>query len=102
MLFTWSGHSDDIPNLLFLRTFTAVPLHLARAVVSARFIFIARHVSTQSHYYAIALFVATAIHGLYDYLIMTYRGHSFGFLFVLGFVIAWAWRIASIRSPSAP
>jgi hypothetical protein len=87
---------------LFLRTFTAVPLHLATAVVSAKFIFIARQDSMQSHYYAIALFVATAIHGLYDHLIMASQGRSFVFLFALGFVIAWAWRIASIQPPSAP
>lgn len=28
-------YSDDIQSLLFLRTFTAVPLHLATSVVSA-------------------------------------------------------------------
>jgi hypothetical protein len=51
-----------------------------------------------AYYYAIALLVATAIHGLYDYLVMASGGRSFAFLFALGFVIAWAWRIVPSRA----
>jgi RsiW-degrading membrane proteinase PrsW (M82 family) len=91
-------YADDIPNLLLIRTFTAVPLHLATAVVSAHFIFMARQDREQSYYYTIALLVATSIHGLYDYLIMESRGRSFAFLFALGFVLAWAWRIVPRRT----
>jgi RsiW-degrading membrane proteinase PrsW (M82 family) len=91
-------YADEIPNLLLVRTTTAVPMHLATAIVSAQFIFVARQNSEKSHYYAIALLVATGIHGLYDYLIMASRGRSFAFLFVLGFAVAWAWRIVPSRT----
>jgi len=89
-------YSQDVDNLLLLRTLTAVPLHLATAVVAAKFISIARQ-REQHQYYAVALLVATGIHGFYDYLVMASRGRSFSFVFVLGFVVAWAWRILALR-----
>jgi RsiW-degrading membrane proteinase PrsW (M82 family) len=91
-------YTDNIANLLLVRILTAVPLHLATAAVSAHFISIARKDGHRSHYYAIALIVATAVHGLYDFLIIASRGRSLAFLFVLGFVVAWAWRIAPRRA----
>ena len=93
-------YANEIANLLLVRTFTAVPMHLAAAVVASRFIFMARQGPSSMHYYAVAVIVATAIHGLYDYLIMASRGQSSSFLFVLGFVLAWAWRIT--RTARAP
>jgi RsiW-degrading membrane proteinase PrsW (M82 family) len=66
-------------------------------VIAARFIYIARQGPGHAHYYAVALIVATAIHGLYDYLIISSRGQSVSFIFVLGFVLSWAWRIIKAR-----
>jgi RsiW-degrading membrane proteinase PrsW (M82 family) len=91
-------YADNIEHLLLIRILTAVPMHLATAVVSAHFIFIARKDGQHSHYYVIALIVATTIHGMYDFLNLASRGRSLAFLFVLGFVVAWAWRIAPRRA----
>jgi hypothetical protein len=44
--------------------------------------------------------VATVIHGAYDYLIVTSRGQTFAFVFIFGFVVAWAWRLMKPSNPS--
>jgi RsiW-degrading membrane proteinase PrsW (M82 family) len=88
-------YSHEITHLLIIRTLTAVPMHLATAVVTAHFLLKARRGAQYSHYIAVAVLVATCIHGLYDYLIIASRGRSVSFLFVLGFAVSWAWRIIS-------
>ena len=88
-------YSSDVVNLLGIRVLTAVPLHLATAVITAHFLIKTRKGDDNLHFLAIAVIVATSIHGLYDYLIIESRGHSFSYLFVLGFAISWAWRIVS-------
>jgi RsiW-degrading membrane proteinase PrsW (M82 family) len=86
-------YSRSVESLLLVRTLTANPLHLATGVVAAYFIHTAVTDEKKSHYLALAVLVATAIHGAYDYLVLSTGGRSFSFVFVLCFVIAWAWRI---------
>ena len=94
-------YSDHIGGLLMIRTLTANPLHLAVAVIASYYVFESLHDEAKSHYLAIAVLVATFFHGLYDYLIMESRGTSMRFVFVLAFVVAWAWRLApKIRQAS--
>jgi RsiW-degrading membrane proteinase PrsW (M82 family) len=86
-------YSNEVESLLLVRTLTANPLHLATGVVAANFIHAAIKDEQRSHYLALAVIVATAIHGAYDYLVLASRGRSYTFVFVLCFVVSWAWRI---------
>jgi protease PrsW len=90
-------YSDAVTGLLIIRTLTANPLHLAAGVIASTYVFEGVTDEAKSHYIAIAVLVATIIHGLYDYLIISSRGQSYQYLFVLGFVVAWAWRIAPAK-----
>ena len=87
-------YSDHIGGLLMLRTLTANPLHLATGVIASYYVFESLHDEGKSHYLAIAVLVAAFFHGLYDYLIMESRGRSLSFVFVLAFVVIWAWRLS--------
>ena len=87
-------YSDAVADLLVIRTLTANPLHLAVGAIASSYIFVAVTDQAKSHFLAIAVLVATFFHGLYDYLIMSSGGRSYKYIFVLAFVISWAWRIA--------
>jgi RsiW-degrading membrane proteinase PrsW (M82 family) len=91
-------YSDAVSGLLIIRTLTANPLHLAVGVIASTYVFEAVKDQAKSHYLAIAVLVATVFHGLYDYLIISSRGRSYQYLFVLTFVIAWAWRLVPARA----
>lgn len=95
-------YADHIADLLLIRTLTANPLHLAVGVIASSFVFESLRDEEKSHYLAIAVIVATLFHGLYDYLIMSSGGRSFAYLFVLAFVVAWAWRITQARQTAPP
>ena len=85
-------YANEISNLLLVRHSPPCPCTSPRRRRLPLHLYGAARPSSM-HYYAVAVIVATAIHGLYDYLIMASRGQSSSFLFVLGFVLAWAWRI---------
>jgi RsiW-degrading membrane proteinase PrsW (M82 family) len=86
-------YAHDVESLLLLRTLTANPMHLATGVVASYFIHSAIEDEQRLHHLAVAMLIATAVHGAYDYLLLSSRGRSYAFVFVLCFVVAWAWRI---------
>jgi len=65
--------SNDVADLLMIRTITANPLHLAVAVIASSYVFMAVTDQTKLHFLAIAVLVSTLFHGLYDY-----PHHEFG------------------------
>ncbi|MCX7313734.1 MAG: PrsW family glutamic-type intramembrane protease [Alphaproteobacteria bacterium] len=90
-------YSEAVADLLLIRTLTANPLHLAVGVIASSYVFEALRDEAKSHYLAVAVLAATMCHGLYDYLIMSSGGRSYRFIFVLAFVVAWAWRLAPTK-----
>ena len=91
-------YSHDVESLLLLGTLTANPMHLATGVIASYFIHSAIEDEQRSHYLAVAILLATALHGAYDYLLLSSRGRSYAFVFVLCFVVA----LGSAHNPKEP
>jgi hypothetical protein len=81
------------------RMFTAVPFHLANSVISTFFIYKSKLVENGAMLILLCLATSTALHGLYDYLIVTDQLRSGQFLFALGLVVAMAVRLLR-RAPT--
>jgi RsiW-degrading membrane proteinase PrsW (M82 family) len=96
-LFRYSGQVD---GLLLIRTLTANPMHLAVAVIASSYVFEGLRDEAKSHYLAVAVLIATAFHGLYDYLIMSSGGRTASYIFVLVFAVSWAWQLTPLPNKS--
>ncbi len=86
-------YSNDVAQLLLIRTLTANPMHLAVGVIASNFIFEGLQDEEKSYYLALAIIVATFFHGLYDFSIINSAGHSSSSIYILVFVVLWAYRI---------
>jgi RsiW-degrading membrane proteinase PrsW (M82 family) len=90
--------TSDVQGIVIVRMLTAVPMHIANAVISAHFIHRAvEGGERRDEQLAIALVVATLLHGLYDYLVLTDSRQSGQFAFALVLVVTIAVRLARAR-----
>ncbi len=71
-------------GVLIARAITATPFHIANAIVTAKLLWIAHTTPHRRHVFVVcALGSATALHGFYDYLVMTDSVRSSKFWFAL-------------------
>jgi RsiW-degrading membrane proteinase PrsW (M82 family) len=92
-------HEGIAAEIVGRRMFTAVPFHLANSVISTFFIYKSKLVENGAILILLCLAISTALHGLYDYLIVTDQLRSGQFLFALGLVVAVAVRLLR-RAPT--